>query len=588
MVRVPFWNMIADQINAQLAIPEYGVQLGFDLSTVQALAGETIAMEAISTDNDSSIDDSIDNPDASIDEPNTLSLGGGQSSDAYFHKSQKIADDSPAVIVDIDGTLVTESGAPRQRTIDYVNELHNNWYIFIVSGRTEDQLDATREQLRAAGVRWDNIHLNDTTAPAIDFKRYKAGLILKERGVHLAIDNDRATREMYQSLGIRTEQPKSYGVKAYETIDFVPPKGVRDEAEKGLEWRREYNRGGTAVGVARARDLSNGRAISPDTARRMNSYFARHEVDKQGEGWSPGQEGFPSAGRIAWALWGGDAGQRWSAGLVEAMDSEDAESNDKRTIVIGPETKAWLQSEDSHVYAKQYDEVLKKYDDRIAKSWSKTLMELATYLRETKTVGNIETKAEDFSIDVWTEKFLKSTEDDRNELVDLVIRLSQEEVDAEPGEFAKAREAGQRESSDKIAETVPTLREDVQKVILANPTASGDELGQLLYDKLEELRKPLLPTTKQSRADVIGRTTATATTGTVQKSVWAEIGGIRRTWAALSGARAAHAAAHDEPEDINGNFTVGGEVTPYPAGPGLSASNSVNCRCFARARKITG
>ena len=38
----------------------------------------------------------------------------------------------------------------------------------------------------------------------------------------------------------------------------------------------------------------------------MASYFARHEVDKQGQGWSPGEDGFPSAGRIAWALWGGD------------------------------------------------------------------------------------------------------------------------------------------------------------------------------------------------------------------------------------------------------------------------------------------
>ena len=77
----------------------------------------------------------------------------------------------------------------------------------------------------------------------------------------------------------------------------------------------------------------------------------------------------------------------------------------------------------------------------------------------------------------------------------------------------------------------------------------------------------------------------TATTGTVQKSVWAEIGGITRTWAALAGARAAHAAAHDTAEDENGMFNVGGEMTPYPAGPGLSAANSVNCRCFARARR---
>lgn len=88
----------------------------------------------------------------------------------------------------------------------------------------------------------------------------------------------------------------------YDHIDFTPPAGVRKEAARGLAWRDEFNRGGTAVGVARARDLSNGTNISPDTARRMASYFARHEVDKQGKGFRPGEAGYPSAGRIAWAL----------------------------------------------------------------------------------------------------------------------------------------------------------------------------------------------------------------------------------------------------------------------------------------------
>ena len=110
---------------------------------------------------------------------------------------------------------------------------------------------------------------------------------------------------------------------AYESLDFTPPEGVRDEAARGLAWRREYGRGGTEVGIARARDLSNGTQISPDTARRMKAYFDRHEVDKQGEGWSPGQDGFPSNGRIAWALWGGDPGRSWSAKLVRQMNAED-------------------------------------------------------------------------------------------------------------------------------------------------------------------------------------------------------------------------------------------------------------------------
>jgi lambda family phage portal protein len=99
-----------------------------------------------------------------------------------------------------------------------------------------------------------------------------------------------------------------------------PTKGMIEEAKRGLEWRREHNRGGTAVGVARARDISNGDNLSDDTVKRMHSYFSRHEVDKKGKGFSPGEEGFPSAGRIAWALWGGDAGQTWAAAKVEQIN----------------------------------------------------------------------------------------------------------------------------------------------------------------------------------------------------------------------------------------------------------------------------
>ena len=110
---------------------------------------------------------------------------------------------------------------------------------------------------------------------------------------------------------------------AYEDINFTPPEGVREEAARGLEWRREYGRGGTEVGVARARDLSNGTTVSPETVRRMKAYFDRHEIDQQGEGWSPSQDGYPSAGRIAWALWGGDAGRSWAEKLVRQMNAED-------------------------------------------------------------------------------------------------------------------------------------------------------------------------------------------------------------------------------------------------------------------------
>ena len=99
---------------------------------------------------------------------------------------------------------------------------------------------------------------------------------------------------------------------------FVPPQEVRNNAKRGLELRAKHGRGGTEVGVARARDLSNGKALSLDTLKRMNSYFARHEVDKKGEGW-----GKDSAGYIAWLLWGGDAGRAWAKRITSEQENKE-------------------------------------------------------------------------------------------------------------------------------------------------------------------------------------------------------------------------------------------------------------------------
>ena len=112
-------------------------------------------------------------------------------------------------------------------------------------------------------------------------------------------------------------------VKAVDTsIDdpWTPPQAVQRAAEKGLKLREEFGRGGTMVGVARARDLSNGKRIPPETINRMLSYFARHEVDKQADDF--GNDDNPSPGYIAWLLWGGDAGQAWANRIEREYPAE--------------------------------------------------------------------------------------------------------------------------------------------------------------------------------------------------------------------------------------------------------------------------
>lgn len=115
---------------------------------------------------------------------------------------------------------------------------------------------------------------------------------------------------------------------------FAPNEAMAREAERGLAWRDEFNRGGTEIGVARARDIKNRRNLSLDTVKRMKSYFARHEVDKQGQGWSPGEDGYPSAGRIAWALWGGDPGKSWANKIVDREDSKSMEPIQHKAVSL--------------------------------------------------------------------------------------------------------------------------------------------------------------------------------------------------------------------------------------------------------------
>ena len=118
----------------------------------------------------------------------------------------------------------------------------------------------------------------------------------------------------------------------------TPNSGMKSEARKGLDWRSEFGRGGTEVGIARARDIVNAKDLSDSTVKRMYSFFSRHEVDKKAQGFRPGEKGYPSNGRIAWALWGGDAGFSWSKKLVNQMKKDErwSESIDK-DVTIEPE-----------------------------------------------------------------------------------------------------------------------------------------------------------------------------------------------------------------------------------------------------------
>jgi hypothetical protein len=94
--------------------------------------------------------------------------------------------------------------------------------------------------------------------------------------------------------------------------EFTPTLKMAAAAKKGLKLREAFNRGGTDVGVQRAHQLAERKPVSEADVKSMHSCFARHAVDKDTHSHTWGDDKDPSAGYIAWLLWGGDAGEKWA------------------------------------------------------------------------------------------------------------------------------------------------------------------------------------------------------------------------------------------------------------------------------------
>lgn len=189
-------------------------------------------------------------------------------------------------------------------------KVHFDVFLFVLAKLRQDLEEVVmNEQLikRLVGINYGNV----TEMPKFKFNPIaKTDEPAKEEPVVEEEDKEEVTVE---------EEVKE---NAIADIDFRPTAGMKAEAIRGLAWRKEHKRGGTPVGVARAGQLRAMENLSPSTVKRMFSFFSRHEVDKKAQGFRPGEKGFPSAGRIAWALWGGDAGFSWSRKKRNQIETE--------------------------------------------------------------------------------------------------------------------------------------------------------------------------------------------------------------------------------------------------------------------------
>ncbi len=100
---------------------------------------------------------------------------------------------------------------------------------------------------------------------------------------------------------------------------YIPPKKAIENAKLGLSLRKKYNRGGLTPnqaeekgidsGIIRAFQIISGKPLSPEIIKKM-ARFNRHRRN-----YRPNiklKDNGPTAGTIAWLLWGGNEGINWA------------------------------------------------------------------------------------------------------------------------------------------------------------------------------------------------------------------------------------------------------------------------------------
>lgn len=111
------------------------------------------------------------------------------------------------------------------------------------------------------------------------------------------------------------------------------PDYVQEAAKRGLEWHAEGKSGDgvTEQTIREARDMASGE-VSEDKVRRMGPWFQRHRPDMDAPKNKPGNEDFPGAGAVAWALWGGPTSgdimrtAKWAEAEASRLEGEDAKA----------------------------------------------------------------------------------------------------------------------------------------------------------------------------------------------------------------------------------------------------------------------
>lgn len=366
-------------------------------------------------------------------------------------------------------------------------------------------------------------------------------------------------------------------VRAVADVDLRPTEEMAAVARRALAWKADGRPGGTAVGLARANQLAARENLSPETVARMVSFFARHEVDKQAEGFDDGEDGFPSPGRVAWDLWGGDPGRAWAE---RKRDEIEREREDGRTLPV----RAREYGDAEHLarfaaYVRSVEEDEKKFGNAVADLMRRQRQAVLARVKSERSARTIEDAAENpFDLPRWIREFRVVI---RPIYRGIVADAGQRGIDAVGGGIAfdvldpRVVRFMERQVQ-RFAEQVNQTTWDALRVSLAEAIAEGEDVLKVA-DRVDAIMGERI----RSSAEAIARTEVGTAVNGGQVEGWRQdgtVGGKRWLSAIDDRTREAHVAAHDQAVALDEPFVVDGEEGMYP-GDFPSAANVVNCRC---------
>ncbi len=244
---------------------------------------------------------------------------------------ERNADGPPAIIVDIDGTLIL-NGRRNERLYNYLDTFDDT-EIIIVTARLEDDRAETERELDALDIDYDSLVMkpsDEISSP--DFKEEAASRLLEVYNVMIAIDNDPDNRERFRKLGITTvDVDEIPDTPSERQVDLTPPAYFRASARRGLQWVDEgrASDGLLPRTIREARAMAEGN-VTADKWVRLRAFLARHMVDFDAPAANPNNENYPSPGVVAIALWGGGGTRRsamramtYAEGIVARLEEEN-------------------------------------------------------------------------------------------------------------------------------------------------------------------------------------------------------------------------------------------------------------------------